>query len=331
MTKPKGPVLIELDTPAEITPATAPPVPEPELHEPRAMQAAISLTTHQSSWLGKIFWGALITFLGFIVSLTAWEFVTGLTQRSPILGSIALGLLGLMLLVLLLVTLRELAALSRLARVDSIHRAAETALAADDLTGAKDVTQRLTQLYKNRRELDLAREKLTNRLSDIFDADGVFDLAETELLTSLDEAAHREVEAAARSVATVTALVPLAFADVIVALTQNLRMIRRIAEIYGGRAGMLGGWRLTRTVMTHLVATGAVAVGDDMIGSLAGGGALAKLSRRFGEGLINGALTARVGIAAMEVCRPLPFRARSRPRVTTLLKRAFTGLFSKND
>ncbi len=143
----------------------------------------------------------------------------------------------------------------------------------------------------------------------------------------MDVCATRGSEAAAGQVATVTALVPLAFADVITALTANLRMIRRIAEVYGGQSGMLGSWRLTRTVFTHLIATGAVAIGDDMIGSIAGGGVLSKVSRRFGEGVINGALTARVGIAAMEVCRPFPFHTTKKPTVTALGRRALTGLF----
>ena len=73
--------------------------------------------------------------------------------------------------------------------------------------------------------------------------------------------------------------------------------------------------------------TGAVAVGDDLIGSVAGGGVLSKVSRRFGEGVINGALTARVGVAAIEVCRPLPFHQSTRPSVTGLVRRALTGLF----
>ena len=98
------------------------------------------------------------------------------------------------------------------------------------------------------------------------------------------------------------------------ALSQNVRMVRRIAEAYGAHAGFFGSWRLLRSVAAHLLATGAVAVGDDMIGSVAGGHVLARLSRRFGEGMINGALTARVGIAAMDVCRPLPFAALPRPR-----------------
>ena len=78
--------------------------------------------------------------------------------------------------------------------------------------------------------------------------------------------------------------------------------------------------------MGHLVATGAVAVGDDLISSVAGGGILSKLSRRFGEGVVNGALTARIGVAAMDVCRPIPFGAGERPAVTGLLQRALTGI-----
>jgi hypothetical protein len=98
--------------------------------------------------------------------------------------------------------------------------------------------------------------------------------------------------------------------DVMATLITNLRMIRRIAEIYGGRSGFFGSWRLTRLVFGHVIATGAVAIGDDLIGSVAGGSVLAKLSRKFGEGVINGALTARVGIAAMQLCRPLRLSSR---------------------
>ena len=116
-------------------------------------------------------------------------------------------------------------------------------------------------------------------------------------------------------------------ADVVAALAANLRMIRRMAEIYGGRAGAVGGWRLARTVMTHLGASGAVGAGDELIHTVAGGGLLAKVAKRFGEGVVNGALPARVGIAAMEVCRPLPFIHQPRPKVGNLIARGLKGLF----
>ena len=65
----------------------------------------------------------------------------------------------------------------------------------------------------------------------------------------------------------------------------------------------------------------------DAMSIAGGGGVLSKVSRRFGEGVINGALTARVGVAAIEVCRPLLFATVKRPSVTALVKRSLTGLF----
>jgi putative membrane protein len=56
---------------------------------------------------------------------------------------------------------------------------------------------------------------------------------------------------------------------------------------------------------------------------------LTKLSHRFGEVLVNGALSARVGVAAMEVCRPLPFSSGRRPSVRGIVGRALTGLMGR--
>ncbi len=323
------PVLIEYETAPEASPASAPPVPEPDptLPEPRAMQMAARLAARKPSRLGRWFWGLAGGLVGFMASVAAWNFVTGLLERNPVLGLIASVLVGAFLLVAAIIALRELAAFARLKRVDTLHAEAEGAAARDDLPAAQEVLGKLRRLYRGRDDLRWGLARLDERAPEIFDADGLLGLAEAELLGPLDDLARREVEAAARQVATITAIVPLALADVATALTANLRMIRRIAEIYGGRSGLLGSWRLTRAVMTHLVATGAVAVGDDLIHTLAGGSILSKLSRRFGEGVVNGALTARVGVAAMDVCRPLPFSARARPSVTNLVKRALTGLF----
>ncbi|WP_102226019.1 YcjF family protein [Acidimangrovimonas sediminis] len=323
----RRPVIFELEDEAD--PSAAPPVPEAEAPEGRAMQAAASFAARRSSRLGRWFWGLLASILGFAISVAAWTFVTDLMARYPLLGWIATVLIAAFVLVVLVIAARELSAFARLKRVDTIHRAAEEAIAAADLKAARGVVAKLDALYAHRPEVALGRERLAARQEDSFDADGLIALAEDTLLAPLDAQALREVEGAARSVATVTALVPLALADVVTALGANLRMIRRVAEIYGGRSGTLGSWRLTRSVMTHLVATGAVAVGDDLVHSVAGGHLLAKVSRRFGEGFVNGALTARVGVAAMEVCRPLPFRAARRPSVSAVIGRALTGLFGR--
>ncbi len=327
----RGPVLFDIqedhakETPS---PAAVPPVPDLDAAPTAAaMQRVASLAAARPNRLARWFWGLLASLVLFFAGIAAWDFVTGLIARAPVLGWIATALVALFCLVLALITLRELAAFGRLRRVDRIQSAAMQALGDNSLKAARGVTAQITALYRTRDDTTWGRSAFADRQSDVLDAGGLLGLAETTILEPLDARARLEVEAAARQVATVTAVVPLALADVFTALTANMRMIRRIAEIYGGRSGTFGSWRLTRQVLAHLVATGAVAVGDDLIGSVAGGGVLSKVSRRFGEGIINGALTARVGVAAMEVCRPLPFNTLSKPSVTSLVHRSLTGLF----
>ncbi|WP_298843212.1 YcjF family protein [uncultured Roseobacter sp.] len=326
----RGPVLIDLeDEQTEASVADAPPVPDVAgaLPQGQAMQVATRIAARPPSRLGRWFLGLAAALVGAFASLAAWDVVNGLIERNAVLGWGLAGLAGAFLSVLLLVVLRELAAIGRLGRIDGLRRAADTAHASQDLKAAGKVTQQLVALYKGREETRWGRERFADLAGDQLDADALLRVAETEILMPLDAVASREVEAAARQVATVTALVPLALADVVAALAANLRMIRRIAEIYGGRAGVLGSWRLARAVTAHLVATGAVAVGDDMLESVLGGSLLGRLSRRFGEGVVNGALTARVGVAAMEVCRPLPFGTGKRPKVRDIIRNSLSGLF----
>ncbi len=327
MSDPKGPVLIELEEADTPSPADAPPV--PGLPEGQAMQRVARIAARRSSGLSRLFWSATASIVVFVAGVLAWQFATALLASNPVLGWIASALFGVFLLAALLIALREAAGFARLGRLDRLRRQAESARSTNDLAALRHVVTALAQLYSGRDELALGRETLSRRVDEAFEAQALFALAETELMAPLDRAAEAEIEAAARQVATVTALVPIALADIAAALVANLRMIRRIAEIYGGRGGTLGAWRLTRAVLTHLAATGAVAVGDDLLGSVAGGSVLSKLSRRFGEGMVNGALTARVGVAALEVCRPLPFGEGRKPRVSTLVRRAFTGLFDR--
>ncbi|MEY4984443.1 MAG: hypothetical protein RIR62_2709 [Pseudomonadota bacterium] len=319
------PFIIEVAEEAD--PAAAPPVPD-LLPEGRAMQGAARIAGARAPGLARFAGWAFGLLFSFVLSVAVWDFVTGLLARNSALGFIAMLLLAAAVLAATLLALREALAFARLARLD--HLRAEVA-AASDLSSARRVAGRIRALYAGRPDAAWALARLKDRDGDVLDADALIRLTEAELMAPLDAAALRAVEGAARQVATVTALVPLALADVAAALFANLRMICQIAEIYGGRSGTFGSWRLLRRVFGHLLATGAVALTDDLIGSLAGGGVLSKISRRFGEGVVNGALTARVGLAAMEVCRPMPFAALPRPGVTQTVSRALAGLVQRGD
>lgn len=322
------PMVVEIDDGPAADPAAADQVPE-SLPEGRAMQAAARLATRRGSAFGGFAVWVFTSLFALVLTVTAWDFVTGLFLRNSLLGWLAFGLLILAICVAVILALREGAAYARMVRIDRIRTQAELARNTGNLNQARGVLASLNRLYGARDDTAWGRTRMAERQGEVFDADALLGLAETELLGPLDRAALAEVESAARQVATVTALVPLALADVATALYANLRMIRRLSEIYGGRSGSFGSWRLMRRVFSALLGAGAIALADDLIGSVAGGGILSKLSRRFGEGVVNGALTTRVGLAAMELCRPLPFSALPRPGTSATTSRALAGLFGR--
>ena len=126
----KGPVLIEMEA-APQGPDTAAPVPDlGTVPEGQAMQLAARVAARKPSWLGRLFWTALLALISFTLSVAAWTFVTDLIAQNPILGGIAAGLVGAFVLACLLLILRGWIAFARLRRLDGIHRAAEAALAA---------------------------------------------------------------------------------------------------------------------------------------------------------------------------------------------------------
>ena len=123
-----------------------------------------------------------------------------------------------------------------------------------------------------------------------------------------------------------TALMPSALLDAAAALVVNLGMIRRVAEIYGGRASLIGSLGLARRVVAHAMAAGLIEIGGDLLTPLIGGGLATSASRRLGEGVVNGAMTVRIGVAAADLCRPTPYRALPRPTVRALAWRALKGV-----
>jgi putative membrane protein len=275
---------------------------------------------------GAFFWTAASGLIGVAAGVWVWDFLWNMVARGPVLGAIATVLSAVVVLGVLIAALREGAALGRMARLGRLQRQMQQARARGDRAGAEQAADRLIGLYHRRDDMRWALARFQDARGDQPDAQGLLDLAELGLMAPLDQQGLARIEAAAKQVAGVTAFVPLALVDVVAVLLINLRMIRQIAGIYGGRPGTLASLRLLRRIVVHLAATGMLALGDDMLEPLIGGTLMAKLSRRLGEGVINGALTARVGLAALDLCRPMPFAAAERPGLRSLIKNSLGGL-----
>ncbi len=263
--------------------------------------------------------GLLLSALGGLVSFafTLWlsNLIESLFARSAALGVIGLGLAALALLAALVLAGREIKSIFRQRHIALLHRELALAHETDDSDLARKKVRELSALYKHDPFATAAREKLKELRDDIIDGRDLIDIAEGQLMPRLDDAARKEIADAAKRVSVVAAISPRAIVDVIFVAAQALRLIRRIAEIYGGRPGMLGAWRLARAVGAHLAITAGMAVGDSLLQQILGHGIAAKISARLGEGVLNGLLTARIGLSAMAVCRPMPFFARKPPGI----------------
>ncbi|MFV2093301.1 MAG: TIGR01620 family protein, partial [Hyphomicrobiales bacterium] len=173
-------------------------------------------------------------------------------------------------------------------------------------------------LYKGRADCAGAIADMATHTGDVIDASDRLRIAETTLLGALDRDARRLVSAAVKRVSVVTAVSPVALLDVGFAALTYIGLIRGISRLYGGRPGFFGLLRLGRMVIAHLAVTGSLALGDQLVGQVIGHGLAARISARLGEGVLNGLLAARVGKAAIEMCRPMEFVAMPAPRVSEL-------------
>lgn len=282
---------------------------EPALH-PGAQRGAS---------LGGIFISAVAGLVGLSLAASFTDFVTSAIERQDWIGWTATSLAGIAALAGLVILLREILGLVRLGRLSRLKRDAEAALRTKDKSLERKTVAALADMFRGRRDLTWNLARLRDHAGDVRDAGELLRLADREIMAPLDAEARRLVLKSAKRVSVVTAMSPMVWVAMLYVAAENLRLLRGLATLYGGRPGGLGALRLARMVVTHLVATGGVAMTDDLLGQFLGQDLLRRLSRRLGEGVFNGALTARIGTAAIDVTRPIPFLDAEPVRVRDLL------------
>lgn len=335
---PRRPAAFRVDPPAPppIAAETAPRSPraiadlgrvaiEPdEALEEAAMEALDAPPATARQRKGFSFGKLLMTALGAIVSiafgLALDAFIRDLFTRADWLGWVAVGLTAAAVVGLLGVVGREMRGLFRLGVVERERRDGIEAFRTDDERKARAVVERLVSILARRPDTAAGRERMRATADDVIDGRDLIGLAERELLLPLDAKARALVLASSKRVSVVTAVSPRAIVDLAFVLFETFRVIRMVSELYGARPGTIGLIRLTRDVLAHLAVTGSIAVGDSLVQQVVGHGLAARLSAKLGEGVVNGLLTARVGLAAMDLCRPLPFLSVQRPKIGDFLR-----------
>ncbi|RWE09625.1 MAG: TIGR01620 family protein [Mesorhizobium sp.] len=310
---------------AVVTPAEIDVFDEPDII---AAEPPPATAPRKRSMLGGLLFGALGVLVSLALGLWTDQLIRDLFARAEWLGWLAAGMAVIALLALLIILVREFLAITRLAEVEKLQKRALDAIARDDPKAARAVVDELSAFVAAKPETAAGRRALADLRDEIIDGGNLVRLAETEILGPLDARAKVMILEAAKRVSLVTAVSPRALVDVAYVVFEAGRLIRRLSELYGGRPGTLGFFRLARSVLAHLAVTGSIAVGDSFVQQIVGHGLAARLSAKLGEGVVNGMMTARIGIAAMETARPLPFSAARRPGMGDFLS-ALTSFATK--
>jgi putative membrane protein len=293
-------------------------IPEPDnAADTLVPEVTTALPRPRFPW-GALFWSALggLVMLGGGLAVTS--LIEDLYARAPWLGILGMVLAGLTGIALLVIAAKEIAGLMRLRSIETLRANAQAAIAADDRDAAGTVVRDLNAMLSRAPQLARARGDLETHLHEIIDGADLVRLAERKLMGPLDQEASRLIGRTATRVSLVTAVSPRAAIDMAFVFIAALGLIRRLAALYGGRPGTLGLIRLLRQIIAHLAVTGGMAAGDSLVQQMLGHGVAAKLSARLGEGVLNGLLTARLGVAAMDMVRPLPFAALPKPALSDI-------------
>ena len=295
-----------------------------ELNDDQLHQEVDVVQGSKHSWL----WRVISTLFVTLLAIEAVNFFIAGFEQSPIITSLYALLLASLLLVSGSYLWREFIGLKQFKNRQKMKQQATELLLID--------TEKLTE-NSNKRGKDFC-----DNISDKLPCDLVFDCpkeqqvwhdalaadySSTELvqlysrvvLNKVDEKALNEVAKFSTEAVVLIALSPVALIDMLILLSRNLRMINKIAGLYGLKLGYWSRIKLIKQVFVNMAYAGASELVADFGSDMLGAELLGKLSARFAQGLGAGMLTARLGAKTMELCRPIPFK--EKPKLTQVRKK----------
>ncbi|MCX8858828.1 YcjF family protein [Vibrio parahaemolyticus] len=148
----------------------------------------------------------------------------------------------------------------------------------------------------------------------------ILDMYDSMVVSQQDKLATKVVSQHATESAALVAVSPLAAADMLLVAWRNFKMIDNLSQVYGVELGYASRIKLLRAVFVNMAAAGASELAIDAGMDLMSMDLAGKVSARAGQGLGVGILTARLGLKAMALLRPLPWYPDRQVKLGTIRK-----------
>ncbi len=165
-----------------------------------------------------------------------------------------------------------------------------------------------------------AYDRWVNSVSDSHSDAEILDMYDAMVLSEQDKKATQLVSKFSTESAALVAVSPLALADMLLVAWRNFTMIDQLAELYGIELGYWSRIKLFKSVLVNMAAAGASELAIDAGMDLLSMDLAGKVSARAGQGIGVGILTARLGVKAMTLLRPLPWHKERAVKLSAIRK-----------
>jgi len=262
----------------------------------------ITIEASKPSW----FWRTLGVVFVTLVTVEAGQFFINGFSQSPIIASLYAVLLGGLSLICGRTVWRELSGLRQFKSQQNLKQQALDTINGEGQVDAANLCAKISK----RLPCDLAEfdHSVWQQLNlDEYNDVEIMQLYARNVLSQVDQKALKEIAKFSSESVVLVALSPIAIIDMLIMFWRNLRLVNKIAALYGLKLSYWSRVKLIKQVIINMAYAGASELVADLGADLLGVELLGKLSTRMAQGLGAGMLTARLGLKAMHLCRPIPF------------------------
>lgn len=262
----------------------------------------VTLEANKPSWLWRTLGAVFVTL---VAVETVQFFIHGFNQ-TPIIASLYALLLAGLSLVCGRTLWREFSGLRQFKYQQNLKQQAQDILNEESDVDAVVLCDKISKrLPCDLAEFDHSAWQKLN-LGEYNDVE-IMQLYARNVLSVVDQKALKEIAKFSSESVVLVALSPIAIIDMLLMLWRNLRLVNKIAALYGLKLSYWSRIKLVKQVIINMAYAGASELVADLGADLLGAELLGKLSARMAQGLGAGMLTARLGLKAMHLCRPIPF------------------------
>lgn len=238
--------------------------------------------------------------IGEVYRLINWGFIT-----HPALGIAFSTLTGITFISGLLWVWQSFKGLRQLKQTEALHFEAEALRDQKTHGQAVPLLKKLDSYYENT-PINQSFKEALRQVDSAYNDGEIIRYISQHALKEQDEAARRCVHRYSVQSGIMVALSPYATFDMWLVGWRNLKMLREVTDIYGISTGATTQWSLLKKVLHNIAFAGLSEMTIHASSHILGNSITTSISARAGQGIGAGLFTARSGLQAIKICRPLP-------------------------